>query len=100
MDKTSKIRIYAIGEITKDQLFDFGWIEKADTREVVWEMTYRKTVPAGGDEKNRMFNGTIILEAGRYVVVFRTDDSHSYRNWNADRPLDPENYGITIFLVE
>ena len=100
LDKTSKIRIYAIGEITKDQLFDFGWIEKADTREVVWEMTYRKTVPAGGDEKNRMFNGTIILEAGRYVVVFRTDDSHSYRNWNADRPLDPENYGITIFLVE
>jgi hypothetical protein len=98
LEKDSKIRIYAIGEGTGNQMYDMGWIENAQTREIIWEMTYKKTTHAGGAEKNRMYNSVIMLAAGKYKVIYISDDSHSYRDWNEDKPLDSENYGITIFL--
>ncbi len=64
--------------------------------ETVWEMTYRMTRPAGGDEKNRKVDTQISLEAGEYIAHFVTDDSHSFPNFNAARPDAPQKWGITI----
>ncbi|MDP9323015.1 MAG: hypothetical protein M3P13_05220, partial [Acidobacteriota bacterium] len=63
----------------------------------VWEMTYRITEHAGGAAKNRRFDGTVRLPAGDYVVKYETDESHSFGDWNAAPPDDPEMWGITIF---
>ncbi|MEO5896699.1 MAG: hypothetical protein ABIS06_13455 [Vicinamibacterales bacterium] len=76
---------------------DYGWIEDAKTGKTVWEMTYRSTAHAGGASKNRRFDGTITLPAGEYVVTFETDGSHSFADWNADPPEDPDAWGITLF---
>ncbi len=97
LDKDTKIRIYAIGEGSGHDMSDYGWIENKDDGRVVWEMTYRTTDRAGGSTKNRMFNGTIQLPKGNYILYYETDDSHSYRNWNEDPPKDPEMYGITLY---
>ncbi|HEY0651837.1 MAG TPA: hypothetical protein VGD65_01875 [Chryseosolibacter sp.] len=96
LDRDTNLRIFAIGEGDDDELVDYGWIRNTDTGKVVWEMTYRNTEPAGGAAKNRLFNGTIILPKGTYKVYYETDGSHSYRDWNASPPRDPERYGITI----
>lgn len=96
LDKVTKIHIYAIGEGDRDEMYDYGWIENAKTKKVVWEMTYRKTDPAGGARKNRMFDDTIMLDEGEYIVYFVTDGSHSFKDWNAARPRDPSHWGITI----
>ncbi len=81
-------------------MYDYGWIEDANTRRVVWEMTYRRTEHAGGDKKNRLFDDTLLLRKGDYIVYYETDDSHSFGDWNTAQPYDPMNWGITVYLVD
>jgi hypothetical protein len=98
LSKPSRVRIYAIGEGDKSEMYDFGWIERLSDKQVIWEMTYRNTRPAGGAAKNRKFDSNLMLDKGQYEVNFVTDGSHSYNNWNAAKPQDPESWGITITI--
>jgi hypothetical protein len=98
ISKVTRIHIYAVGEGDSEEMFDYGWITNDKTDKTVWEMTYRNTEPAGGAMKNRMFDDTVILEAGTYEVYFVTDGSHSYNDWNSAKPRDPASWGITISI--
>ncbi len=98
LDKQTKILIYAIGEGSRDEMYDYGWIVSDETGRSVWEMTWRNTEPAGGASKNRLFNDTILLQPGDYIVNFITDASHSFNDWNASKPRDPVNWGITVSI--
>ena len=100
LDRRTRVRVYAIGEGRRGHMHDFGWIENVRSGRTVWEMTYRMTDHAGGAQKNRMFDGTIVLEPGEYVARYETDDSHSFNDWNASRPYDPFNWGITVRIAE
>ena len=97
--KPTKIRVYAIGEGSDGEMFDYGWIEDAHTGKRIWKMRYRDTEDAGGASKNRLYDGIIKLDAGSYIVHFETDDSHSYEDWNRDEPYDPEGWGIQVFCT-
>ncbi len=97
--KDSQIRIHSLGEGTRGGMYDYGWIEEAKTGDVVWEMRYRKTEHAGGASKNRSAEEMLDLKAGEYVLFYESDDSHSFGDWNAAAPYDPESWGITVFLA-
>jgi hypothetical protein len=99
LKKKGTLQVYALGEYSSGdrEFVDYGWIQKADSDEIVWEMTRRNTRHAGGAEKNRQFDGTVELEAGEYVAMYVSDDSHSYRRWNADAPFDRRAWGMTIW---
>ncbi len=99
LNRESDVRIYAMGEATGGEMHDYGWIEDAKTKRVVWQMTYPETSHAGGAPKNRVVNTVVRLPAGGYVAYYVTDGSHSFEGWNSDAPLDPTNYGITITRV-
>ena len=60
-------------------------------------MTYRETEHAGGARKNRLFDRAIRLQAGQYTLVYQSDDSHSFGDWNSEAPDDPFYYGVTVF---
>ncbi len=96
LTKPTKVKISALGEGKSGTMYDYGWIEKADNGEVIWEMTYRKTDNAGGAEKNRKVLTEILLDKGSYTAYFITDDSHSFPNFNASRPESPQNWGMII----
>jgi hypothetical protein len=98
LKKPMPVQIYAIGEGRRKEMFDYGWIIDATTREKVWQMNYRNTTQAGGAEKNRLFDGLVELPAGSYIVSFVTDGSHSFRHWNASPPMNPEYWGITVLI--
>jgi len=100
LSKPTKIHIYAIGEGSRDEMYDYAWIENARTGRVEWEMRYRKTRHAGGAKKNRVFDDTIELDAGTYEVFYLTDDSHAFGSWNSDKPDDEIHWGITITIPE
>ncbi len=100
VDKTTRIRVYAIGEGQNREMFDYGWITEAKSGNVVWEMTYSMTFHGGGNRKNRMVNTTIVLDKGEYVLHYASDDSHSWNDWNVDPPDDAEFWGITLFRDE
>jgi len=99
INKTSKLRIFALGEGRDGEMFDYGWISNADNGKIVWKMRYKDTEHAGGADKNRLFDGVIELKAGRYIVHYQTDDSHSYEDWNMSPPDQPDKWGITIYPV-
>jgi hypothetical protein len=100
LNKSTHVRVYAIGEGQGDEMYDYGWIEKLPSHEIVWQMTYDMTFHAGGGRKNRLVNTTIMLEQGRYLLRFKSDDSHSYNDWNTDPPDDPTMWGITLYRDE
>lgn len=93
----TSLDIYAVGEGRKREIFDYVWIHNAANRERVFEMNYRNTEFAGGADKNLSLNETIKLPAGSYIVSYVTDGSHSYGEWNALPPDDPEFWGVTIW---
>lgn len=98
LEKPADVTVYAIGEGRDEDLFDYGWIINTKTGARVWEMNDRNSHSAGGASKNREVRETLSLPAGQYAAFFVTDDSHSYRDWNAPPPYDPSFWGMTIWL--
>ena len=98
LSQQTRLRVLAIGEGRDGEMFDYGWIEDQDGR-TVWRMKFDDTEAAGGTEKNRMFDGDVTLPAGSYVLRYRSDDSHSYSDWNDNPPDDPESWGIAVFRM-
>lgn len=99
LDRRTRVRVYALGEGDRDEMYDFAWIEDGETRSPVWRMTYRNSEHAGGAAKNRLVDSAALLPAGEYVLHYESDDSHSPESWNAAPPRDRSNYGVTV-LVE
>ncbi len=99
VDNPVEVSVYALGEGTGGRMYDYAWLEDRNGT-VVWEMTYPQTDGAGGASKNRLYNGTLKLDAGEYTLHYRTDDSHAYRDWNASPPHDPDSWGVQIALIE
>ena len=88
LDRASDVRVICIGEGLDGRMYDYGYIVDEDTGDTVWEMRYRRTKHAGGARKNRIHDRVIRLDAGTYKAVYMTDGSHSFEDWNDDRPRD------------
>ncbi|MGB5107023.1 MAG: hypothetical protein WBP29_11150 [Candidatus Zixiibacteriota bacterium] len=100
LDKPMRVHIVAMGEGSGGDMYDYGWIENTETDDIVWEMTYRKTQAAGGADKNRICDTRVLLDAGRYRIHYVSDGSHSFGNWNAQQPRNPQYWGISIMVAE
>ena len=93
---TQEVRVFAIGEGQAGQMFDYAWIENADTGSPVWRMEEPQTTHAGGAGKNRQADLVITLPAGNYKLRYKTDDSHSFDHWNS-LPPDINFWGVAIY---
>lgn len=94
--RAQQIRIFSVGEGQAGEMFDYGWIENVDKGIPVWEMQEPKTTHAGGAGKNRKVDVVITLEPGKYRLRYKTDDSHSFDNWNA-LPPEINFWGIALY---
>lgn len=99
LTEEKQIRIFAAGEGQSGQMYDYGWIENAETGKPVWEMKEPETTHAGGAGKNRKVDTVITLAAGKYRLRYKSDDSHSFDNWNA-LPPDINFWGIALYTKE
>jgi hypothetical protein len=100
LDVPTRVEIQALGEGSKGEMWDLGWIVNSEQRKTVWKMTWRDSRPAGGAEKNRKFRGVIQLQPGRYVAHYESDDSHSFGEWNALPPNQPHLWGMTVRVAD
>ena len=98
--RPTRVEVYAIGEMTAAEEFDYGWIINADTRKRIWSMNYGTTDPAGGAAKNRMAHETLDLKPGHYVAYFASDDNHNPDDWNNVPPADPDFWGLTLRVAD
>jgi hypothetical protein len=99
LGEPTRVHIYALGEGGRDDMWDTGWIVNLKKRQTVWRLNYRDTEWGGGDKKNRLYDGVIELDPGRYEAHYTTDGSHAFGNWNARPPLEPHRWGLTIQVV-
>jgi len=53
---------------------------------VVWRMRLENTSHAGGVRRNRKSDETVSMPAGRYVLRYVSDDSHSFMKWYGAAP--------------
>jgi CubicO group peptidase (beta-lactamase class C family) len=96
LPREQSVRIFAIGEGTGGSMYDYGWIENAETGKPVWEMKEPLTIHAGGAGKNRQVDTVQMLPAGKYRLHYKSDDSHSFDNWNA-LPPEINFWGIALY---
>lgn len=97
LPRTYDLRVVCLGEGLDGRMYDYGYIEDAETNRIVWEMEFDRAEPAGGASKNLMVDEEISLAPGRYLVHYVTDGSHSFEEWNATPPDRPQLWGITIY---
>ena len=72
LERPMELLIYAVGEFTGDDGYDYGWIIDAATREKVWAFEREDSKRAGGAKKNRVVYDTVRLPAGKYAAYFVT----------------------------
>ena len=92
-----EVEIYGLGEGFKKKMYDYGWIVDAQTRKKVWSMRVPESEDAGGAVKNRLFREKFKLEAGDYLFYYKSDNSHSYEEWNSNPPYDPFFWGMIVW---
>ena len=114
LDQATRVLVHAVGELTHDNRYDYGWIEQnnvdrvqnrpleadelhPDADYVIWEMKYEDSNHAGGDADNRETIALLDLQAGTYSVFYKSDDSHSFGDWNRSAPTHGERWGISLF---
>ncbi len=97
-DRAVSVQVRGCAEYSEltDEYVDRCWIGEAFSRRPVWKISRERTRPAGGDRKNHSFDETVELQAGDYVLVAVTDDSHAYDAWNAAPPFDPQSWGVML----
>lgn len=98
--QTARVRIVALGEGKAGKMYDYAYLEDAETKTRVWEMTYDETRHAGGSSKNRMVDMEMVLGPGRYKLIYVSDDSHSYGSWNESMPYNPSLWGVTLYPLD
>lgn len=93
------IKIIALGEGSKGRMYDYGWLDRVDTGQTIWEMQYEETWHAGGAKKNRRAERLMTLEPGDYSLQYRSDGNHSFEGWNASEPENPHLWGVTLHEI-
>lgn len=89
-------RLYATGELHQGERYDYALLRDAEGR-VVWEMTDENTQHAGGGERNRVFDGVVLLHAGRYTLHYQTDGSYAFGDFpEGDAPTFPHAWGVIL----
>jgi hypothetical protein len=97
LTKETSIRVYANGEGSKGEMFDYAWISDVSTRERVFEMSFKNSKNGGGARKNLKIDRDIVLPAGSYMVNYSSDGSHSFDKWNALPPHDLQFWGVSVW---
>ncbi len=93
----SILMIYALGEISRTEAYDYGQIVDSEGIEI-WRLSRSNSSHAGGVDRNRKFEGQIRVEPGVYTASFVTDSGHAFGDFGSDGPDEPTRWGLRVFV--
>ncbi|GEM_PF-450752 len=98
LDKQSEVMVVSVGEgLQVNGMVDYGWLQDSKSDTVWSQINYNNSFYLGGDNKNRITVSILTLNKGNYILRYHSDDSHSYKKWNAEAPMDSTLWGIQVF---
>lgn len=99
LDRPVEFEVRMTGEYSSQAkgFADGAWLTERTRWHRVWTPDKSTTAPAGGDEKNRAFSGTIRLPRGSFLLTAATDNSHAPGSWNSPPPWDPQAWGVVLW---
>lgn len=90
------VRLRAVTEISDGVVADRASLVRLGTSDTVWVADAAGSVWAGGSLKNQIVEDEVTLGPGLYRVAYEADRSHAYRDWTANPPLVPADWGMTV----
>ena len=99
INESKNVLVVSVGE-GLGGMWDYGWLtdSKNDTLFVQKKSTDMYNY-FSGNGKNRIYVNLLSLEKGKYNLHYKSDDSHSYGNWNTVPPIDTTWWGIQVFDI-
>ncbi len=98
-DTALYVYIDVFDDIKKKASIIFDTSEIYDkTGKLVWKSELEKSFHAGGAQKNRRQEDTLLFPAGQYLLHFATDESHSSGHWD-DIPPDEPFTGVMLYCL-
>lgn len=98
--RPTAVELIAIGALNQNDRYDFGWIQQAESRATVWQLTYDSTEAAGGSSWNRVARDTLTLPAGRYVATWVASANHGPDDRTRLPAYDPSLRGLTLRVAD
>lgn len=81
-------------------LQDYGWIDN-DKSEKVWTaVNLFSSFHLSGALKNRISVGILTLDTGEYSLHYKSDENHSYGNFNDVAPMESAWWGIQLVEID
>lgn len=93
LDAPTEVVVVAQGEMSDESLYDYATIERPDGKEV-WSMDWSNTVPGGEAYFHRRFEGPVALDAGTYVLRYRSDASRDFGGFG---PSSYTLWGVHVY---
>ncbi len=99
INESKNVLIVSVGE-GLGGMWDYGWLTNSndDTLFVQKKSTDLYNY-FSGNGKNRIYIKLVSLDKGKYNLYYKSDDSHSYGNWNTVPPIDTTWWGIQVFDI-
>ncbi|MEN8250395.1 MAG: SpoIIE family protein phosphatase [Bacteroidota bacterium] len=100
--KPREFLIVSVGEgrIIDSTMIDYGWLADKNGKIIWTSINNKENYHLGGDKKNRINVDLIKITPGKYYLKYRSDESHSFDNWNGEPPEYEHLWGIRIFEIE
>jgi signal transduction histidine kinase/ligand-binding sensor domain-containing protein len=93
--KAADLLVTGMGQLTSANNADHGWVE--DTKgKIIWDMDFANTM---NDGNGRLRASIIHLDAGTYLLRYKSDGNYSYGHWDKEAPLHPDLWGIQITKI-
>ena len=96
LDAPTEVLVVAQGEMSDESPYDYATIERVDGKEV-WSMGWANTVPGGEALFHRRFEGPVALDAGTYVLRYRSDGSRDFGDFG---PSSYTLWGVHVYGSE
>ena len=96
LDAPTEVLVVAQGEMSDESPYDYATIERVDGK-AVWSMTWANTVPGGEALFHRRFEGPVALDAGTYVLRYRSDSSRDFGGFG---PSSYTLWGVHVYAPE
>lgn len=96
VERESRVRLRAVTEVRRGAVADSLDLVHLETGRRVWAASPETGTWAGGAQRNRAYDTTLVLAPGVYRLRAAADGAHGPDRWAANPPWAPAAWGVAL----